>query len=307
MTGDGNTGLSSTQLVSLAETTRRWQSHVETLPAVSQTWAQGIACTWPAGMRYDLNGVPSVVTEDLRGQHLTPWAPDAIAASAIRRMGPLRIISRPEMNLCRREFRHMMTAMFSIRGLYTHIINSMRVQHGMRAPEHFPFATSNLTMMHVAMWLFDHNLVLECPDVLSLEEYCSIALRELPDLAILTPRSLDQWIAPFEPLITTHSDKFHYPELAPYLTRDYVTSVEVQMDTRRRTSEAAPPQLPLDATIITPDGDLGAHSGTGTTVVPGPAAGSPPDTPGGQVTSGPSLPIHTPTDGDATEKMEVQE
>lgn len=172
-------------------------------------------------------------------------------------MGPQQIVNCPETNLHCREFSRIMMVLFNICGLYAHIITSLGVNPGHRAPEHFPFSTSNLNMVHMALWLFDHNLVIASPDVAALEEYCSLLTREQPNIIAAQPQTLTQWIKAYGGLIANYVDEFRYPEVVPDLTQDYTTAVSIIDDVRSGTgtaptfdTQSAPPVVPTGGTTL---------------------------------------------------------
>jgi hypothetical protein len=81
--------------------------------------------------------------------------------------------------------------LFSIHGLYAHIIQATGFPMGNHTRERFPFITNNLSYLHIMVWIHNHRLLAEDPTVGYLEDWaksCHASSR-----SILTDGSWDAW------------------------------------------------------------------------------------------------------------------
>ena len=86
--------------------------------------------------------------------------------------------------------------LFSIPGLYAHIIHATGFPMGNRTQEQFPFMTNNLSYLQVAVWIRDHGLCAEDPTVGYLEDWARSY--RISTGSILTEGSWDVWPTSFE-------------------------------------------------------------------------------------------------------------
>src|SRR5882762_5835716 len=86
--------------------------------------------------------------------------------------------------------------LFSIPGLYAHIIHATGFPMGNRTQEQFPFMTNNLSYLQAAVWIHDHGLCAEDPTVGYLEDWAKSCHTSTG--SILTDGSWDAWPTNFE-------------------------------------------------------------------------------------------------------------
>lgn len=95
--------------------------------------------------------------------------------------------------------------------------------------EHFPFITTNITVLTIVLWLLDHGVGPDSRLIPLLKSYAPHTIRDQPSLApLVTTRSIDDWIAELGSLLNAESHTLRYP---PPVGPDWeqVTSVEVQL------------------------------------------------------------------------------
>jgi len=129
--------------------------------------------------------------------------------------------------------------LFSIPGLYAHIIHATGFPMGNRTQEQFPFMTNNLSYLQVAVWIRDHGLCAEDPTVGYLEDWARSY--RISTGSILTKGSWDVWPTSFEAVEEEMSRELSdahvtstYPPRAPSAhPRSWVTTSEIAVEAKR--------------------------------------------------------------------------
>jgi hypothetical protein len=129
--------------------------------------------------------------------------------------------------------------LFSIPGLYTHIIHTTSFPVGNCTRERFPFMTNNLSYLQVTVWIHDHGLHAEDPTMGYLEDWAKSC--RISTGSILTNGSWDAWPTSFEAvekemsreLSDTHIT-FTYPPHAPSAhPQSWATASEITVEAKR--------------------------------------------------------------------------
>jgi hypothetical protein len=129
--------------------------------------------------------------------------------------------------------------LFSIPGLYAHIIHTTGFPVGNRIWEWFPFMTNNLSYLQVAVCIHDHGLQAEDPTVTYLEDWERSC--HATSGSILTDGSWDGWpmnLKAVEKMMSIALSKAHiafvYPPRTPSAhPRSWATTSEIAVDTKR--------------------------------------------------------------------------
>jgi hypothetical protein len=129
--------------------------------------------------------------------------------------------------------------LFSILGLYAHIIHTTGFPLGNRTQERFPFMTNNLSYLQVATWIHDHGLHTNDPTMGYLEDWANLC--RTSSRSILTDASWDAWPTNFEAVERAMSKElseahitFTYPPRTPSAhPRSWATTSEIVVEAKR--------------------------------------------------------------------------
>ena len=125
-----------------------WDPH----QSIGREWAQVPIHSWPRGMRIHKEGRdPRVPTDADMNSYFTPCLADVQAIRYLAELSPARQHHNTSTKLAWKTWQHLFWDLFSIPGLYAHIIGSTRFPLGNRRRERFPFDTQNMDMIHVTI------------------------------------------------------------------------------------------------------------------------------------------------------------
>jgi hypothetical protein len=125
-----------------------------------------------------------------------PFLPDVQVVRFLVKLAPFHRHSMNATKLAQQTWIATFLNLFSIPGLYAHIIHTTGFPMGNCTQEQFPFMTNNLLYLQVAVWIHDHGLCAEDPTMGYLEDWaksCRTSTR-----SILTNGSWDGWPTNFE-------------------------------------------------------------------------------------------------------------
>ena len=141
--------------------------------SVGLDWAQVTMWNWPRGMRIDpgQGHIPCHTTNKDGNTLQLPFLPDVQVVRFLVKLAPFRRHSVNSTKLARQTWIATFLNLFSIPGLYTHIIHATGFPMGNCTRERFPFMTNNLSYLQVAVWIHNHGLHAEDPTVGYLEDW----------------------------------------------------------------------------------------------------------------------------------------
>lgn len=267
-----------TGTVQSAEERRTHDEWFAALLPTQRLYAGATPSQWPAGMRQDVQGVPTWVAPAQRQDRLTPWAGDAEAASHARELAPLRRNHDAASNIRRQEFLRLFWSVWNTPGLFARLTTELGLRPGHRPLEHFPFATSNMTPLTVVLWVLDHGIGPDSRLIPMFESYAPHTIRDQPSLApLIVHRPIEDWIAEFGALLHAESHTLRYP---PSVESSWTTVTEIEVQIRDRTflsyynegrNATASTSRPADSTVGTAASEgvsADTASTTGSTVAP---------------------------------------
>jgi len=133
--------------------------------------------------------------------------------------------------------------LFSIPGLYRHIIGQAGFPLGNRRRERFPFDTHNMDLLHVAIWLHDHGLSPDDLQIGDIEQWAHLVRGLPPDNEQqdvdgnweLSPRNIGEAIEEHHRQISDLHVSFQYPPRMPFAhARSWSTAAKIAVDRERR-------------------------------------------------------------------------
>jgi hypothetical protein len=211
--------------------------------AVGQDWARVPIDQWPRGMRVSDDRGPRRPTPEERLNRelrLTPHLPDVQVLRYLTELSPFRRRHDHATRLARQNWLAQFITLFSLPGLYRHIVESSGFATGNRRRERFPFTTSNLGLVETAIWLLDHGLHPNDPQVADNETWAQY----MRSLAETRPSGGDWERAPHNTAdaqrllagqLANVRTEFQYPPRAPSAhPRSWATSSEMAVDLTRR-------------------------------------------------------------------------
>jgi len=141
--------------------------------SVGLDWARVTVRNWLQGMRIDpgQGHIPRHATDEDGDTLQSPFLPDVQAVRFLVELAPFRQHGVNATKLARQTSIATFLDLFSIPGLYTHIIHATGFPVGNRTRERFPFMTNNLSYLQVTVWIHDHGLHAEDPTVGYLEDW----------------------------------------------------------------------------------------------------------------------------------------
>jgi hypothetical protein len=212
---------------------------------VGQDWASVPIRSWPKGMRVgdDPGGLPRrpTVEEQLDlTARWTPFLPDVQVIRYLTELSPFRRRRDHSTKIARQNWLFQFTNLFSIPGLYRHIVERSGFPAGNRRRERFPFITNNLGPVETAIWILDHGLSPLDPQVEDNERW-AVALRSLNDARDTNgvwdsePSHLASAQVIVAAQLANIGTEFQYPPRAPSAhARSWATSTELIVDDNRR-------------------------------------------------------------------------
>jgi hypothetical protein len=183
--------------------------------------------------------IPRHATDEDGDTLQSPFLPDVQAVRFLVELAPFRRHGVNATKLARQTWISTFLDLFSIPGLYAHIIHATGFPVGNRTRERFPFITNNLSYLQVAVWIHDHGLRAEDPTVGYLEEWAKSC--RISTGSILTDGSWDAWPTSFEAVEKEMSRElsdahitFTYPPRAPSAhPRSWATASEIAVEAKR--------------------------------------------------------------------------
>ena len=141
--------------------------------SVGLDWAQVTMWNWPRGMRIDpgQGHIPRHATDEDGDTLHSPFLPDVQAVRFLVELAPFRRHSVNATKLAQQMWITTFLELFSIPGLYAHIIHATGFPMGNCTRERFPFMTNNLSYLQVAVWIHNHGLRAEDPTMGYLEDW----------------------------------------------------------------------------------------------------------------------------------------
>ena len=166
--------------------------------SVGSDWARVTVRNWPRGMRIDPGHghLPRHATAEDGDTLQSPFLPDVQAVRYLVELAPFRRHGVNATKLARQAWITTFLDLFSIPGLYAHIIHTTGFPLGNRTRERFPFITNNLLYLQVTTWIHDHGLHANDPTVGYLEDWANSC--RTSSRSILTNGSWDAWPTNFE-------------------------------------------------------------------------------------------------------------
>ena len=214
--------------------------------SVGREWAQVPVHSWPRGMRIHEEGRdPRVPTDADMNSYLTPCLADIQAIRYLAELSPARRHRDASTKLARKTWQHLFRDLFSIPGLYAHIIGSTRFPLGNRRRERFPFDTRNMDIIHVAVWAHDHGLDPQSPAVREIEDWAARVRNEVdgrhPDGSwSSSPSTITEIAGVYQRQLSEINTMFQYPPRAQSVhPRSWATSAEIYVDQQRDTYNLA--------------------------------------------------------------------
>jgi hypothetical protein len=203
--------------------------------SVGLDWARFTVRNWPRGMRIDpgQGHIPRHATDEDGDTLQSPFLPDVQAVRFLVELAPFCWHGVNATKLAQQTWIATFLDLFSIPGLYAHIIHATGFPVGIRTREQFPFMTSNLLYLQVTVWIHDHGLHAEDFTVGYLEDWAKSC--RISTGSILTDGSWDAWPTSFEAVEKEMSRElsdahitFTYPPRTPSAhPRSWATASEI--------------------------------------------------------------------------------
>ena len=187
--------------------------------------------------------IPHQATNEDGDTLQSPFLPDVQVVWFLMELTPFHCHSMNATKLAQQTWIATFLDLFSIPGLYAHIIHATGFPMGNCTQEQFPFMANNLSYLQVAVWIHNHGLHAEDPTMGYLEDwarsYC------ISTGSILNEGSWDVWPTSFkaveEEMSRELSDAhvtFTYPPHAPSAhPQSWATASKIAVEAKRRSEE----------------------------------------------------------------------
>ena len=209
--------------------------------SVGRDWAATPVAHWPLGLRVSgANGLPRDPTDaEIAGEPATPHLPDVETMRWISELSPFRRRADSSTRAARRAWYNTCIRLFSVKGLYSALIERLGFPLGNRRRERFPFDTRNVDIYQVAVWFHDHGLYKRQPELQDIERWARL-VRGLDGDTVdpegtwnTFPQSVST-VLEGNPVLINASRDFQYPPRVPSAhARSWATAAERFVDEQR--------------------------------------------------------------------------
>jgi hypothetical protein len=183
--------------------------------------------------------VPCHATDEDGDTFQSPFLPDVQVVQFLVELTPFRRHGVNATKLAQQTWITTFFDLFSIPGLYTHIIYATGFPVGNCTQERFPFMTNNLSYLQVVVWIHNHGLCAEDPTMGYLEDWtkpCHASTR-----SILTDGSWDAWPTNLEAvkremsreLLDAHITFTYPPHALSAHPQSWATASEITVEAKR--------------------------------------------------------------------------